>query len=158
MREKIFKINSFFLFVRINDFDRRAMVRNSRNEKFSHNLHAHACPHRVHVYVQGHGRPQNSIFSLICQAVTAKRNSRSLFRAAAAALADQADSFVSLFTTNLRRSLRENTREEETTPSGIRKIDGLVTRLHDIKLEIVERIFYHNIKIFHYKLCTIIGH
>jgi len=34
--------------------------------------------------VQGHGRPQNSIFSLICQAVTAKRNSRSLFRAAAA--------------------------------------------------------------------------
>lgn len=116
---RIFFVRAFS-FVRINVFDHPTVVRNSRNEKFSHNLHAHACP-RVYVRVQGRGRLQNSIFSLICQAVTAKTNSRSLFRAAAAALADQADSFVSLFTTNLRRNLGEILRKKKALVKNKKK-------------------------------------
>lgn len=91
-------------FAWISDFAHRAVVvRNKRDGKPSPARSTRACTPTPCVRVQGHGRPQNSIFSLICQAVTAKRNSRSLFRAARlapAALANQADSFVSLFTTN----------------------------------------------------------
>lgn len=96
-------------FARISDL---ATENNRAMEKFSFllsfaNTFSHNVTESVHIHaacacVQGHGRTQNSIFSLICQAVTAKRNSRSLFRAArhtTAALANQADSFVSLFTT-----------------------------------------------------------
>lgn len=69
-------------FAWISDFAHRAVVRNKRDGKPSLVRSTRACTPTPCVRVQGHGRPQNSIFSLICQAVTAKRNSRSLFRAA----------------------------------------------------------------------------
>jgi hypothetical protein len=81
---------------------------------------ARACA-RVDVCVQGHGRPQNSIFSLICQAVTGKRNSRSLFRAAAANSRQPSGFF--------RFAFYDRARESPGGRAGIakstRKIDGL---------------------------------
>jgi len=106
-------------FAWISDFAQRAVVRNKRDGKPSLARSTRACMLTPRVRVQGHGRPQNSIFSLICQAVTAKRNSRSLFRAARlalAALTNQADSFVSLFTANPWKSKKK------------RKGDGITTK------------------------------
>jgi len=73
------------------------------------------------VCVQGHGRPQNSIFRLICQAVTGKRNSRSLFRAAAANSRQPSGFFRFAFYDRAR----ESPGGREGIAKSARKIDGL---------------------------------
>jgi len=125
---KFYFLHAFVVRVWISDFAHRTMVRNKRDGKpsLARSLYAHARPHRVCVCTRPRASPefnfQLDLSGRHCQEKLSEPISRRSARTNQI-LANQADSFVSLFTTNPWKGKRGGDR---ITTIRIRKIDELV--------------------------------